>query len=55
MPPVLDIPLRELAACTQQQLGTQQTRLAVHQRHSVLQLVAEAEGAARLVVAAASP
>ena len=33
----------------------QQPRLAVDQRHRVLQLIAEAEGAARLVVAAARP
>jgi hypothetical protein len=55
MPPVLDIPFPKLAARTQEQLGTQQPRLRVDQRHGVLQLIAEAESAARLVIAAARP
>ena len=38
-----------------EQVLAQQRGLRVHQRHRVLQLVAEAEGAARLVVAAARP
>jgi hypothetical protein len=55
MPPVLDVALDELPAGAQQQLLAQQLRLAVHQRHRVLQLIAEAESAAGLVVAAARP
>ena len=55
MPPVLHVAFDELAARAQQQVLAQQRRLRVHQRHRVLQLVAEAEGAARLVVAAARP
>ena len=55
MPPVLDVALHELAAGAAKQLLAQQRGLGVDERHRVLQLVAEAEGAARLVVAAARP
>ena len=55
MPPVLDIALKELTACAQQQLRTQPLRLRMHERHRVLQLIAEAECASRLVVSAARP
>ena len=55
MPPVLHVALDELAARAAQQLLAHERRRGVHQRHRVLQLVAEAEGAARLVVAAARP
>ncbi len=55
MPPVLHVALDELAARAAQQVLAQERGLGVHQRHRVLQLVAESEGAARLVVAAARP
>ena len=55
MPPVLDIPFAELTARTQEQVLAHQSRLGVDQRHHVLQLIAEAEGAPRLVVSAARP
>ena len=55
MPPVLDISLLELTARAQQQVLAHQPGLGVDERHHVLQLVAEAEGTARLIVAAACP
>ncbi len=55
MPPVLHVAFGELAARAQQQLLAQHRGLGVHERHRVLQLVAEAERAARLVEAAARP
>jgi hypothetical protein len=45
MPPVLDVALPELAGRASQQMLAQKVRLRVHQRHGVLQLVAEPEGA----------
>ena len=48
-------PSRKLARRAAQQVLAQQTRLGVDQRHRVLQLIAEAERAARLVEAAARP
>ncbi len=55
MPPVLDIALQELAARAQQQVFAHPPRLGVDERHHVLQLIAKAKGAARLVVAATRP
>ncbi len=55
MPPMLDISLQELPACAQQQLLAQPLRLGVHERHRILQLIAKAKGAPRLVVPAARP
>ncbi len=55
MPPVLDIALGELAGGCAQQVFAHQRGLGMDERHAVLQLVAEAEGTARLVVAAARP
>ncbi|KFB72658.1 MAG: hypothetical protein AW09_002150 [Candidatus Accumulibacter phosphatis] len=55
MPPVLDVAFQELPTGAQQQMLPQQPGLGVDQRHHVLQLVAEPEGAARLVVAATRP
>ena len=55
MPPVLHVAFDELAPGAAQELLAQQLRLGVHERHRVLQLVAEAERSARLVVAAARP
>ena len=55
VPPVLHVALDELAAGAAQQVLAQELGLGVHQRHPVLQLVAEAECAAGLVVAAAGP
>ncbi len=52
---MLDIALRELALGAAQQVLAHQRGLRMHQRHHVLQLVAETVGAARLVVTAASP
>ena len=55
MPPVLHVAFPELARRAEQQMLAQKARLGVDQRHRVLQLIAEAEGAARLVVSAARP
>ena len=52
---MLYIAFAELAARAQEQLGARKPGFGVHQCHRVLQLVAEAEGAARLVIAAARP
>ena len=53
VPPVQHVALRELVRRAQQQVGTDPRRFGMDHRHRVLQLVAEAERAARLVVAAA--
>src|SRR3546814_11588481 len=53
MPPVLHVAVDELVLRAQQQVVARQLRLGMQHRHRVLQLVAEAERAARLVVAAA--
>ena len=55
MPPVLHVPFAELARGGAQQMLAQQRRLGMHQGHRVLQLVAEAERAARLVKSRARP
>ena len=55
VPPMLDISFRELAGGAQEQVLAHQVRLGVDQRHHVLQLIAETEGAPRLVEAAARP
>src|SRR3990170_931118 len=55
MPPMLDITLLELMGCAQEEMLTHEPRLGVDERHHVLQLVAETEGAPRLVVSAAGP
>ncbi len=55
MPPVLHIALHELVGRAQHQLVVQQLRFCMDGGHRILQLVAEAEGAAGLVVAAARP
>ena len=55
MPPVLDVALLELARRAKQQLRAHELRRGVRKRHRVLQLVAESERAARLVVPAPAP
>ena len=55
MPPVLDVAFDELSTRTKRDLIAQQPRFGVHQRHRVLQLVAESVSPARLVEAAARP
>ena len=55
MPPVLDVTLAELALGTAQQMLAREPGDRIEQGHRVLQLIAEAVGAARLVVAAATP
>jgi len=52
---MLDISLPELAGRAADEVLAQQARLGVNQRHRILQLIAEAECAARLVVSAARP
>ena len=52
---MLYVAFPELTARTAQQVLAQEVRLGVNERHQVLQLIAEAKGAARLVVAAARP
>src|SRR5688572_29972949 len=55
MPPVQDIAFRKLLCRAPKQVFADQARLRVRERHGILQLVAEAECAAGLVVAAAAP
>ena len=55
MPPVLHVALAELPRGREQELLAQQLRPDDAERHHVLELVAEAEGAAGLVVAGARP
>src|SRR5512143_4091335 len=55
MPPVLNVSLPELTGRASKQMLAQKVRLGVNQRHGVLQLVAESEGASRLVVPAPGP
>ena len=55
MPPMLDISFRELTGRAQEQVLAHEARLGVDERHHVLQLIAETEGAPRLVVAAPRP
>ena len=52
---MLDITLLELMGCAQEEMLSHEARFCVDERHNVLQLVAETEGAARLVVSAAGP
>ncbi len=54
-PPVLDVALRELPARGTQQMLARESRLRDDESHRVLQLVAEAVCAARLVERAAGP
>ena len=49
MPPVLHVPLAELAAGGAEKMLAQQAGLGMHQGHGVLQLIAKAERAAGLV------
>ena len=55
MPPVLDVAFDELPRRGQQQMRAAEIRPRVEQRQHVLQLIAEAERAARLVRAAPRP
>ncbi len=55
MPPVLHVAFEKLARCRAQQMLADQRRLGVDQRHHVLQLVAKAERAARLIERRAAP
>ena len=52
---MLHIAFQELAGREQQQVLAHQVRPGVDERHHVLQLIAETEGAPRLVEAAAGP
>src|SRR5574341_625466 len=55
MPPVLDVPLLELTGRAAEEVLAYEVWLGVDERHHVLQLVAETEGAPRLVVSAPRP
>src|SRR5688572_9271002 len=55
MPPMLHVAFAELMRRAAQQMLAGEARLSVQQRHDVLQLIAEAERTARLVMAAARP
>jgi len=55
MPPVLDVAFDELPAGGPDEMRSGEVGPRQHQRHHVLQLIAKAEGAARLVVARARP
>src|SRR5262245_23874566 len=49
MPPVLDVPFGELARRREQEMLPAQPRIAVHERHHVLELIAKPERSAWLV------
>ena len=55
MPPMLDIAFAELTRRAAQQVLAHERGLGMDERHHVLQLIAEAERAAGLVIAAAPP
>ena len=55
MPPVLHVPFPELPRRRAQEVLAGQSRFGVHQRHHILQLVAETEGAAGLVESRPAP
>src|SRR6185436_17678474 len=55
MPPVLNIAFLKLSSGTEQEVFADKLRLAVDERHRILQLIAEAEGASRLIVSAPRP
>src|SRR5688572_5704628 len=55
VPPVLHVSLFELSGGRSHDLSARFVSGAVHKRHRVLQLVAEAESAARLVEPSAAP
>ena len=55
MPPMLHVAFAELVRGGAQQMLAGERRLGMHQRHHILQLVAEAEGAAGLIEARAAP
>ena len=55
MPPMLDISFLELTGRAKEQVVAHQERLGVNERHHVLQLIAEAEGAPGLVISASRP
>ena len=55
MPPMLDISLLELTGRAKEEVLAHEARLGVDERHHVLQLIAETEGAPGLVVSAPRP
>src|SRR5512132_2608413 len=55
MPPVLNVSLLELMRRGEEEVITYKTRLGVDHRHGILKLIAEAEGAPRLVESAPRP
>ncbi len=55
MPPMLDVSLWELTGRAAEQVLAQELRLGVDERHRILQLIAETEGAPRLVVSGPGP
>ena len=52
---MLNISFRELTGRAQEQVLAHEMRSGVDERHHVLQLIAETEGASRLVVSASRP
>src|SRR5579863_1888397 len=55
VPPMLDVSLPELAPRAEEEVFAYKTRFRVDQRHDVLQLIPEPEGASRLVESAPRP
>jgi hypothetical protein len=45
MPPVLDIAFLKLSGCTKKEVLAHKRRLGVDERHRILKLIAETEGA----------
>ena len=52
---MLDISLRELTGSAEEKVLAHEVRFSVDERHHVLQLIAETEGAPRLVVSVPGP
>ena len=55
MPPMLHVAFAELMGGGAEEVFAEETRFGVDQRHAILQLIAEAEGAAGLIEAGARP
>ena len=45
MPPVLDVAFLKLSGCGHQKMLAHKVRLGVNERHRILKLIAETEGA----------
>jgi hypothetical protein len=53
--PVLDIAFLKLSGCAKEEMFVHQVLLGMDERHRILKLIAETEGAPRLIVSAPRP